>query len=257
MAINLAPLRAGFTFLGTGPLAPLRPSATLSEPPSPHINACAGWPNPLVGKRRGLGILVDYEARNRADALVMETGQTADSFDWRAATRRLQTADKFDAVETMKMVLYRAMAAAELKAPASAKGTFIPVGNSFDAFAALAKVLQTATADVLIVDPYMDETALTEFGGAVPSGVTLRLLADQATQKPTLQPAAVKWVAQYGATRPLQFRLAPSKALHDRAIFIERTTAWTLTAEIVRADDTAALKIAAYEEIWAKAQIVV
>jgi hypothetical protein len=204
----------------------------------------------------------------RADALVMETGQTADSFDWRAATRRLQTADKFDAVETMKMVLYRAMAAAELKAPASAKGTFIPVGNSFDAFAALAKVLQTATADVLIVDPYMDETALTEFGGAVPSAVTLRLLADQATQKPTLQPAAVKWVAQYGASRPLQFRLAPSKALHDRAIFIDRTTAWTLTqslkdfakrspAEIVRADDTAALKIAAYEEIWAKAQIVV
>jgi hypothetical protein len=62
--------------------------------------------------------------------------------------------------------------------------------------------------------------------------------------------------------------LAPAKALHDRAIFIDKTTAWTLTqslkdfakrspAEIVRADDVAALKIDAYENIWAKAKIVV
>jgi hypothetical protein len=71
----------------------------------------------------------------------------------------------------------------ELRAPASVKGTFIPVGHSFDAFAALAKVLQGATRDVLIVDPFMDETVLSEFGGTVSSGVTLRLLADQASQK--------------------------------------------------------------------------
>ena len=75
-------------------------------------------------------------------------------------------------------------------------------------------------------------------------------------------------MAQYGAARPLQVRLAPPKALHDRAIFTDQTTAWTLTqslkdfakrspAEIVRADDIAALKIAAYEAIWANAQIVV
>jgi len=128
-------------------------------------------------------------------------------------------------------------------------------------------VLQTANKEVLIVDPYMDETALTEFGGAVPAGVLLRLLADQSTHKPTLQPAATRWASQHGVSRPIQVRLAPQKTLHDRAIFIDRMTAWILTqslkdfakrapAEIVRADDTAALKIDAYEAIWASAVVV-
>src|SRR5205814_5682968 len=106
---------------------------------------------------------------------------------------------------------------------------FIPAGNSFDAFAALSKVLQTAAQDVLMVDPYMDETALTEFGGAVAQNVRLRLMADEKDCKPTLQPAAAKWVQQYGATRPLLLRLAPPKSLHDRAIFIDQKVAWTLT----------------------------
>jgi fermentation-respiration switch protein FrsA (DUF1100 family) len=203
----------------------------------------------------------------RADALICESGDIRDQTEWRAAINGIHS-DHHAAATLMMTVLYRVLAAAELRAPASVKGTFIPVGHSFDAFAALAKVLQGATRDVLIVDPFMDETVLTEFGGTVSSGVTLRLLADQASQKQTLQPASAKWMAQYGATRPLQVRLAPPKALHDRAIFTDQTTAWTLTqslkdfakrspAEIVRADDIAALKIAAYEAIWANAQIVV
>ena len=167
------------------------------------------------------------------------------------------------------LVLYKALASAELKAPASAQGAFIPAGNRFDAFAALTKVLQTATIDALIVDPYMDETVLTDFAGAVPGSVTLRLLADQASVKPSLEPAGKMWVAQHGTTRPLGVRLAAPKTLHDRAIFIDRTTAWILTqslkdfakrspAEIVRADDTASLKIsAAYEAAWSAATVVV
>jgi hypothetical protein len=191
-----------------------------------------------------------------------------DKTDWRVAMQMLQTGAKADAVQSMQLVLYRVLAAAELNAPASAKGAFIPVGNSFDAFASLAKVLQTATRDALIVDPYMDEAVLTEFGGTVPSGVIFRLLSDHATYKPTLHTAATKWVTKYGVARPLHVRLAPPKALHDRAIFIDQTTAWTITqsfkdlakrspAEIVRADDTAALKITAYEAIWATARVIV
>ena len=171
------------------------------------------------------------------------------------------------AASQITTVLYRVLAAAELKAPPSARGAFIPAGGSFDAFAALAKVQQTANKEVLIVDPYMDETALTEFGGAVPAGVLLRLLADQSSHKPTLQPAATRWASQHGASRPIQVRLAPQRSLHDRAIFIDRIIAWILTqslkdfakrspAEIVRADDTAALKIDAYEAIWASAVVV-
>jgi hypothetical protein len=171
-------------------------------------------------------------------------------------------------VEEITQILYRVLAATELRAPARVKGTFIPSGGSFDAFAAVSKILQSATKDVFIVDPYMDETALTEFGTAVLVGVPMRLLADQKAYKPSLAPAAQKWNAQYASKRPLAVRLAPAGALHDRAIFIDRKTAWALTqslkdfakrspGEIIRADDTAALKIAAYEGTWQTAAVVV
>lgn len=203
-----------------------------------------------------------------ADALIGYGDDVVNKIALRAATGRLQSAARMWALEDMRNILYRALAAAELKSPASAQGAFIPIGNSFDAFAALSKLLGTAKHDVLIVDPYMDDAALTDFGGIVSDGVALRVLADQAYCKPSLQPAAVKWVQQYGAIRPLQVRLSHPKALHDRAIFIDNTQAWTLTqslkdfakrspAEIVRADDTAVLKIGAYQAIWDASTVVV
>lgn len=203
-----------------------------------------------------------------ADALVAYSEDGADKIILRAATGRLQTAGRIWALEDIRNILYRILAAAELQSPASAQGAFIPVGNGFDAFAALSKIIGCAKSDVLLIDPYMDETALTDFGGIVAGGVTLRILADPAYCKPSLDPAANRWVQQYGTTRPLQVRLSPPKALHDRAIFIDNTKAWTLTqsfkdfakrspAEIVRADDTAMLKIGAYQAIWDMSGVIV
>jgi len=204
----------------------------------------------------------------RAEALVNEAGPSWVASEITLAIQHINSAARRDSLATISLTLYRALGAAELQAPASAKGAFIPVGNAFDAFAALSKLLQSARDDVLIVDPYMDETVLTEFGGAVPKGVGLRLMTDRATHKPMLATAAKRWVSQYGSGRPLQVRLAPAKSLHDRAILIDKATAWTLTqslkdfakrspAEIVRADDIAPLKIEAYETIWIGAEIVV
>lgn len=203
----------------------------------------------------------------RADAIVTQGGDESDRIEWRTATSLLEL-QPHNAISLMIRILYRVLAAAELKAPAGAKGTFIPVGSSFDAFAALTKLLGVAARDILIVDPYMDETALTEFGGSVPPSIPLRLLSDQSSVKPSLASAAKAWVAQHGAARPLGVRLAPPKALHDRVILIDGKTAWTLTqslkdfakrapAEIVRTDDTAALKISAYEAVWSTATVVI
>jgi hypothetical protein len=152
--------------------------------------------------------------------------------------------------------------------PAGVAGSFVPVGNNFDVFAALSKIFATSKLDVMIVDPYIDHSALVDFGLAVPEGVPIRLLADANYHKATLRPAAEKWIAQYGTNRPLSVRLAPAKSLHDRAIFIDRQEAWTLTqslkdfakrapAEIIRADSIANLKVEAYESIWATASILV
>jgi hypothetical protein len=202
----------------------------------------------------------------RGRALLVELDETMLFAEFEAASRNLLGPRRTDAFKTIMLVLYKALASAEMKSPAGARGAFIPAGNAFDAFAALAKVLQTATSDVFIVDPYMDEVVLTEFASAITDGVTIRLLSDSANVKPTLAPAAANWVKQF-AHKPLSVRLAAPRTLHDRAIFVDRTTGWILTqslkdfakrspAEIVRADDTAALKIAAYEAVWTTAAVI-
>lgn len=203
----------------------------------------------------------------RAFALVSEVGNGADATIFSVTSQNLGTTGAGTASATLIPIVYRALSIAERNAPSGAAGSFIPVGNSFDAFAALAKLLGTAQKDVLIVDPYMDETVLTDFASTISENVSVRLMAS-ASCKPSLQPAAIKWQQQYGAVRPLMVRIAPPKALHDRAIFIDQTAAYALTqslkdfakrspAEIVRADDTAALKIEAYENLWASATVVV
>lgn len=203
----------------------------------------------------------------RAHALVNASGDMSAIVELNVVLPKMQTGLRHEALNQIMLVLYRVLGSAELNAPPGVRGSFIPAGNSFDAFAAVTKVIQTATRDVMIVDPYMDETTLTDFGVSVSDGVSLRLLADTTSAKPSLAPAALRWNAQHGATKSLQVRLAPARTLHDRAIFVDATTAWLLTqslkdfakrspAEIVRADDTAQLKIAAYEELWSNGSVV-
>ncbi len=204
----------------------------------------------------------------RAAALVDASGDMTARVDWQMAMSQLQVGNQWAAATAIRVTLYRLLGIAELNAPASVKGSFIPAGDGFDAFAAIGKVLQSAKRDILILDPYMDESALTDFAILAPEGIPLRLLSDQATSKPGLSPAATRWVGQYGGARPLAVRLAAPRALHDRAIFLDGSTAWTLTqslkdfaerspGEIVRGDDTATLKIAYYEQVWASAGVVV
>lgn len=204
----------------------------------------------------------------RADALIALSGDVRDTVDWRFATSRLNTANWHNALEDLKRIMYRVLASAELNVPVAVAGAFIPVGSTFDAYAAISKLLQTASKDVLVVDPYMDDTVLTQFGGLVEEGVSLRLLTSKSSQSISLVPASKSWTGQHGAKRPLSVRLATSSALHDRAIFIDDKTAWTITqslrdiakrspAEIVRVDDIAAMKIEAYKTIWDSSEVVI
>jgi hypothetical protein len=158
--------------------------------------------------------------------------------------------------------VFAALAKAELKAPAAVQGTFIVAGHVFDAFAAVSRVLGTAKADMLMVDPYADEKVLTDYAVLAPEQVNVRLLTDQASYKKTLKPATGHWAQQFGSTRPLSVRLAAPRTLHDRAILVDRSTAWTLGQSfkdlatrshttLVRLDpEPGTLKIAAYEQMW-------
>jgi len=203
----------------------------------------------------------------RAEALIEASGDKLIYTEFAAARGSLvHSTMRQSGLQNLMMALYRLLAKAELAAPASAQGAFIPVGGSFDAYAALSKVFSQAKSDILLVDPYMDDSVLLDFAGAVPETVTLRLLSDQATVKPSLEPAAKKWKGQYPA-RGLQVKLTPPRSLHDRAILVDGKDAWTITqsfkdlakrspAEIVKANDIAALKISAYEQIWHTAGVL-
>lgn len=156
------------------------------------------------------------------------------------------------------------IAKVELKLPAQAQGAFIPAGGAFDGFQAVAKAVGSAKSDVLMVDPYADETLIADFAPLVPEHVQILVLSDAGTAKPSLRPAAERWIAQY-QTRPLQARLAPARTLHDRLIVTDASVAWVIGqsfkdlakrahSSLVRMDpESAELKISAYKAIWASA----
>lgn len=145
-------------------------------------------------------------------AVLKESRETALLIEVNAAVSPLNYPNRKVHFQNIMVALYKALAIAELDAPQSAQGAFIPVGNSFDAFAALSKILGAATRDVLIVDPYLDESVLTDFAGSMQESVPLRLLTDKASVKPGLAPAVLRWQSQY-ANRPLEARLAARSSL--------------------------------------------
>lgn len=203
----------------------------------------------------------------RAYALVEATGDGADMIALKSATTDLfspQVLTHERGKRQISVILQRRLAVAELKAPASAHGGFISAGNVHDALASVAKVMKQATANLLIVDPYMNETVLSDFAPMAQEGISLRLLTDPATAKPGLRPAVERWRSQY-SSRPLEVRLAPQRSLHDRVIIVDDKQPWILTqsfnalaarspASIVRVDgDAVPLKLEAYKQLWATA----
>lgn len=202
----------------------------------------------------------------QATALVKATGDLALAVRIDHAVKQLVGTYQTEAhAKDILLVLNQVLAGLELELPASAQGAFITPGASLDAYAALSKIIGGASHSILIVDPYMDVMAVTEVAALAPDGVKVQLLSDAGSVKPTLKPAAYKWVQQYGALRPLEVRLAAARSLHDRLIITDATQAWVLTqslkdfamrspATIQRADaDLAGMKIEAFEAIWTAA----
>lgn len=202
----------------------------------------------------------------RASALVREVGNLADIAAINVAANHLTGVLRETNAQTIAAIVHRALAVAEMNAPAGTRGAFVAAGSAFDAFTAVGKVLARAKADILIVDPFADGKALSDFAVQAPEGVTIRILADEKERKTTLKPGAENWIKQFSTSRPLDVRLAPHRALHDRLIILDGTEAWSLTqslnafaarspASIIRmGEEIAAMKVAAYEPLWQAAQ---
>jgi hypothetical protein len=196
----------------------------------------------------------------RACALV---GASGDAGYLKIASQNLHGPLREMNAQAVTAIVHQALARAELDAPARVQGAFISAGNTLDAYAAVGRVLGMAKTSVLMVDAYADVKSVTEYAILAPDKVAVRILADTADHKKTLKPAAEKWAQQFGQNRaPLEVRLAPAKALHDRLIVVDETDAWTLGqsfnklaerahTSLVRVDaETAARKISAYMALW-------
>jgi len=198
----------------------------------------------------------------RLSAAVGAVGDISDTVSLNMSIDRLPTMGRSEAVTNIMIILYRALARAEAKSPSSGRGSFVAAGSPFDALAALSKLFAEATSSIRIVDPYLDEKVLTTFALMASEGVSIELLADAASVKAPLKPAATAWIAQYGTIRPLEARVASARLLHDRLIIIDGQTVWDLSQSIKdfaarspasasRADsELATMKITAYGAIW-------
>jgi hypothetical protein len=198
----------------------------------------------------------------KAVVLVELTGNLADEILLSAISNRIGTVNQMSGdKQAIVAIVNRAFAKAELMAPASISGKFITSGNTFDAFAAVGKVLERAKRLALFVDPFADHKLLEQFALLAPEGIAIRVLT-RSKQELTLLPAAQHWRNQFGASRPLEIRSLPPRHVHDRYIFIDGTEAWSLgqsfNALAARAHttversepDTEALKVEAFASLW-------
>lgn len=205
----------------------------------------------------------------RAIAMVEESGNTLDAIAFKLATQGLSASTyslgNDAAFQKMTSILYHTLAVAELRAPAIAQNGFIPVGEPFTALAAVAGVISEASESILFVDPYADSNLLTDFAVQASEPIPVHVLTDSHSSKPGFAPAARAWVLQYGSRRPLIARLTSPKTLHDRLIIVDDRTVWSLgqsfnalatrspTALVRLNEETALLKIQAYDQIWSSA----
>ena len=242
----LRKMSAEVLYTQIGQLIEAMPDLNATGPISPEAHRWLGRAHALVSEAEGPGAEIEFQQHRN----------TLEQYRYWGAER-------------ITGLFYRALATVETELPASFAGTFIPAGNTFDAMAAAARIFALARAELLIVDPYLDEKILTEFALLAPAGVTLKLLCDAAGYKETLTLALKKWVQQYGTTRPVEIKVTFERTLHDRLVAVDRTSVWTVgqsfNALAVRAPtsfvkgdpETTALKVRAYEEIWNNANLLI
>lgn len=169
--------------------------------------------------------------------------------------------------EKMAQALSNLLARCEISLPAETRGAFLSVGNDYSAFATISGVLGEARTDILIVDPYIDHVAIQRFVTAAPDGVSIRLLREttHTRYEAGLRESQRTWNIQY-PSRPMEIRSAAERSLHDRAIFIDRASAFSVTQSLKdlaarspamvqrTVPELTAEKIAAYENLWRAAQ---
>lgn len=194
-------------------------------------------------------------------ALIEEYGTIQDRSQWSIAVNALNTYTHSSSINKMQIILYRCIATVELHSPDLVRGTFIPAGGQFDAFASVSKIFDTAESSILIVDPWLTSTILTDYICTINKNMSIQLLTAVSTTTDELVPAVQRWNSQ-AKSPSVEMRRTPKSAVHDRLILVDTQDAWIVTqsfkdlarslpASLVKADPVSAgLKHEHYRALW-------
>lgn len=105
--------------------------------------------------------------------------------------------------------------------------TFFVKGSDHDAYVHIRTILQSATTDLILIDPYMDGSIYQLLGTLASATMTVRILTSKCPTDFSLE--TKKFMKQH-----LGFvvEVRATKDLHDRFIFIDRTRCFLLGASI-------------------------
>ena len=158
-------------------------------------------------------------------------------------------------------ILHRAIAGLEIKVPELPAQAYGP-GAVYDFLKNLRELLGSATTELLIVDPYLDDQVFDGYLATVPNQLRVRLLVDQYAS--SVKAGLTKFVAQ----TKMNVEVRTSKGIHDRVVFVDGRSCWVLGQSIKDAAkskptyiapiaaDATQLKLADYEKIWATAHTI-
>lgn len=153
------------------------------------------------------------------------------------------------------------VATGALPMPLEPNQVYLPAGSQHDAYVELRKIVQLTKQEMLIVDPYVDET-LWELLTNVQLGVKLRILTEQ--MKKDFRLEGRKFAAQHGNA----IEIRTTSKYHDRFIIEDVQRCWHIGASIKDAGNKAfafselvrpeivKLVIADVEAQWSAAQAV-
>ncbi len=158
-----------------------------------------------------------------------------------------------DAIEELKLEL-------ELDGQSDIGNAYAP-GDIYKFYADLKAVINSASSEVMVIDPYFDGQAFDAYLGTSSPGITIKILADKYAKD--ISAYVAKHMQQYKSN----IELRSSKQLHDRLVFIDNDFAWIMGGSIKDAGKKATYLIPlsseivnakkqTYSDIWNQAQIV-
>jgi hypothetical protein len=142
---------------------------------------------------------------------------------------RLQNANK--KLDRMIAVLRSAVEQLRWTLP-DPKQVFVPAGSPHDAYVEIRKILAQVTNELMIVDPWVDQT-LWPLLSNLPGPARIRILTDH--MKGDFMLEGRKFAAQHQYT--IEVRTNPS--FHDRFVFVDSTECWHMGPSIKDAGNKA------------------